>query len=276
MENPSTISADKPLIIAHRGASALAPENTLAAFSRALEDGADGVELDVWLARDGVPVVIHDASLRRTGLCEGIVSAMTSKELCRTGVGHWFNLANPRLARKEYSREVVPSLDQVFKLFKAQHTTNRAVTYVELKTDNGSDDRAALSTSVVNLIVHHDLQSKVVVVSFNLKAITQVKTIDSSVRTGALFEPRRNAARIMSGRRLIAAAIESGADEILLHRLIATRRLVGLAAEKDLRSVVWTVDDPKWLDRAERLGIDALITNDPAAMKFRVPTSVGF
>ena len=70
----------------------------------------------------------------------------------------------------------------------------------------------------------------------------------------------------MSGRPLIAAAVDCGADEILLHRLIATRRLVDLAAKRDLRSVVWTVDDPKWLGRAERLGIHALITNNPAAM----------
>lgn len=62
---PQAIAKTKPLIIGHRGASELAPENTLAAFKRALTDGAAGVELDVRLASDGVPVVIHDANLRR-------------------------------------------------------------------------------------------------------------------------------------------------------------------------------------------------------------------
>jgi glycerophosphoryl diester phosphodiesterase len=268
LENPSAVSANQPLIIAHRGASALAPENTLAAFARSLEDGADGFELDVRLTRDGVPVVIHDATLRRTGLCEGVVSEMTSKEICRSSVGDWFNLTRPQLARTEYSREVVPTLDQVLRLFKVQHTTDRSAIYIEMKADKSGFD-SALPLSVVELIVQHDLLGKAVVVSFDLKAIAQIKTIDSSVRTGALFEPRRSAAKVVSGRPLIAAVVDCGADEILLHRLIATRRLVGLAAERDLRSVVWTVDDPKWLGRAERLGIHALITNNPAAMMLR-------
>lgn len=265
MEHLSTVSANQPLIIAHRGASALAPENTLAAFARSLKEGADGFELDVRLTRDGVPVVIHDATLRRTGLCEGVISGMTSKDLRETRVGDWFNLARPRLAKPEYSRESVPTLDQVLSLFKAQHMTDRSAIYIEMKTARkGAAD--ALPHSVVELIVQHDLLGKAVVVSFDLKALTQIKTIESSVRTGALFEPKYSAAKIMSGHALIREAVDCGADEILLHRLIATRRLVGLAAEKELRSVVWTVDDPKWLGRAGRLGIHALITNNPAAI----------
>ncbi|MBV9957612.1 MAG: glycerophosphodiester phosphodiesterase, partial [Acidobacteria bacterium] len=83
------------LIIGHRGASAAAPENTLVAFERAMADGADGVEFDVQLARDGVPVVIHDATLRRTGLKEGLIAELSSNELARTDVGTWFNRRFP-------------------------------------------------------------------------------------------------------------------------------------------------------------------------------------
>src|SRR5467141_1624776 len=115
---PQTISKTPPLIIGHRGASALAPENTLASFKRALEDGAAGVELDVRLASDGVPVVIHDATLRRTGLREGLVAKMTSGELGQTAVGSWFNRAHPELAQVQYSRQFVPTLEQVFDLLK--------------------------------------------------------------------------------------------------------------------------------------------------------------
>ena len=251
----------------------MAPENTLAAFARAMEDGADGLELDVRLASDGVPVVIHDSTLRRTGLCEGVVSEMTSEELSQINAGNWFNRAHPRLARSEYSREVVPTLDQVFNLLKTQ--ANDPVIYVELKTDKVRGPSVDLPGSVVQLTNNHGLQEQVIVVSFNLKALAQIKQIDSSIRTGALFEPRRSAAKIVKGHRLIAAGVDCGADEILLHRLIATRRLVRLAAEKNLRAVVWTVDDPRWLRRAVRLGIHALVTNNPAAMVFRVPTSVG-
>lgn len=245
----------------------MVPENTRAAFAQALEDGADGLELDVRLASDGVPVVIHDSTLRRTGLCEGLVSEMTSEELSQINAGNWFNRAHPRLANSKYSREVVPTLDQVFNLLKTQ--ANDPVIYVEMKADKPREESVDLPASVVQLIKAYDLQNRVIVVSFHLKALTQIKQLDPSIRTGALFEPRRSAAKIMNGRRLIAAAVDCGADEILLHRLIATRRLVGLAAEKNLRSVVWTVDDPKWIHRASRLGIHALVTNNPAAMTAR-------
>jgi len=75
------------LIIGHRGNSAEAPENTIAAFARALNDGADGIEFDVRLARDRTPVVIHDATLKRTGGLPAAVSALSSAELTRLDVG---------------------------------------------------------------------------------------------------------------------------------------------------------------------------------------------
>ncbi len=252
----------------------MAPENTLAAFVRALEDGADGVELDVRLSADRVPMVIHDSTLRRTGLCEGVVSEMTSKELIQINAGGWFTRLHPRLARPEYCREVVPTLDQVLKFFRAQSQADNPVIYVEMKTDKTREANVDLTASVVQLINNYDLQDRVMVVSFNLKALTQIKQIDPSIRTGTLFEPKRSAAKMLNGNRLIAAAVDCGADEILLHRLMATRRLVGLAADQSLRSVVWTADDPKWMSRAVRFGIHALITNNPAAMKSRGPTSV--
>ena len=275
MANPNTISEHRPLVIAHRGASTIAPENTLAAFAKAFEDGADGFELDVRLASDGVPVVIHDSTLRRTGLREGAIGEMTSVELGRVGVGDWFNRDHPGMARAEYAHQTVPTLAEVFKLFKADSPTNKTVTYVEMKVDKGDEARADLPEAVVSLISDCDLRNRVIVVSFNLSALARIKRMEPDIRTGALFEPKRSAARIMNRRRLISAAIDSGADEILMHRLLATRRLVELAAEKDLRSVVWTVDDLKWLHRAARSGIHALITNNPAAMLLGGRPSVG-
>ncbi len=79
-----------PLILGHRGASAVAPENTLAAFSPAILDGAEGIEFDVRLSRDRVPMVIHDASLRRTAFIDRLVCDLTSEELQRIDVGSWY------------------------------------------------------------------------------------------------------------------------------------------------------------------------------------------
>ena len=191
---------------------------------------------------------------------------MTSCELSQVSVGKWFNSANPQLARAEYEHEKVPSLQQVFSLVKAHLSAKRPVIYVEIKLKNNGVESAALASSVADLIVGQDLQNQVVVVSFNLKVLTEIKAVESSIRIGALFEPKRSAVRMISGRSLIEASLECGAEEILLHRLMVSRRLVGLAEEKGLVPVVWTVDDPKWLSRAARLGIHALITNNPAGM----------
>ena len=262
---PNSTSSISPLIIGHRGASTVAPENTLISFERALDEGADGVELDVRLARDGVPVVIHDANLQRTGLSRGVVAEMTSSELGRADVGSWFNRVLPRLANTEYTRQFVPSLDQTLRFFKGRCASS-GVIYLEMKTGQAEDTYVELCRSVVQLIHELGMKSRVVVVSFNLRAVAQIKTLDPGVRTGALFEPRRHALKIIRKHPMITAALESGADEILLHRLIANRRNVDLSLEGNLLPVVWTVDDPKWVRRAASMGIHAIITNDPAAM----------
>jgi glycerophosphoryl diester phosphodiesterase len=259
---PNIPSKPSPLIIGHRGASAAAPENTLGAFSKAFQDGAAGVELDVRLAGDGVPVVIHDPTLRRTGLREGVVASMTSGELSQMDVGSWFNRAHPELAQAEYSRQFVPTLDQVFDLFM-----NRGeVIYVEMKTDKAEDSHVELAGAVAEIVNQRGFYHRVVAVSFNLNSIAAIKTIDSAIATGALFEPRRNPVKTLRKHPMITAALACGADQILLHRLIASRRLVDLANENDLPPVVWTVDDPKWMARRAGCGIHAVITNNPALM----------
>ena len=262
----------RPLIIGHRGASALAPENTLAAFALAMDDGADGVELDVRLAQDGVPVVIHDSTLRRTGRCKGIVADLTSKELGQKDVGSWFNYAHPLLARPEYTRQVVPTLDQVLHLFSNHPTSSAAagaVLYVELKMDDTQDSTRDLARPVVQLVNDQGLRNRVVLVSFNLTALARIKQIDPAIRTGALFAPNSHPGRLVRKHAMVAAALESGADELLLHRMIARSGAVRAAADYSLRVVIWTVADPRWLRRAGSRGIHALITNNPALLSKR-------
>src|SRR3954471_2723455 len=104
----SPAAAPRPLILGHRGSSALAPENTLAAFKRCIEDGADGFEFDVRLSRDAVPVVIHEASLQRTSGQRLLVSDLTVSELQQIDAGSWFNRQYPERAQASYDRETVP------------------------------------------------------------------------------------------------------------------------------------------------------------------------
>lgn len=251
-----------PLILGHRGASAVAPENTLAAFSRAILDGAEGIEFDVRLSRDGTPMVIHDAGLRRTATIESLVCELSCEELQKIDVGSWFATASVGTSpRTSYSGERLPTLTQVLNLF----SENNGLLYIEMKSDTGHG--AELAASVIGRIHETNFASRVVVESFDLPAIAEIKRIDSGVRTAALFEPKLS--RPISSIRplkMLDLARQVGADEIALHYTLASPQVVEKAREYGLETVVWTVDEPQWIARARSLGIKALISNDPAMM----------
>ena len=247
-----------PLILGHRGASAVAPENTIAAFSRAFADGADGIEFDVRLSRDQVPVVIHDASLKRTGLRDAVVRELNSTGLAQCDVGSWFSTRDPA---GTYAGEKLPLLSQVFEVFRE----SRKHFYVEMKCETGEGDK--LAEQIVRLTRAAGMDDRVVVESFDLAAIAAVKRHDAGVRTAALFEPKLSQP-ISTIRRskMIDAALAAGAEEIALHHTLASDRLVQKSREAGLEVVVWTVDDARWIERARSLDIKALIANDPAKM----------
>ncbi len=252
---------DPPLIIGHRGASALAPENTIAAFANALRDGADGVEFDVRLSSDGVPIVIHDATLGRTATINTAVSALTSAELCEVEVGSWFNRKFPGLARPEYDRERLPSVAQVFDLF----SDTSGILYLEMKCNGLGCE--ALARQVVELIKTSSLVERTIVECFHLPAIAEIKQLDPMIRTAALFQPSiKRPLSLLKRMAMVDMARDYGADEIALHYTLATKRVVEKAARLNLPCVVWTVDDPRWVRRGTSLGLKALITNNPRPM----------
>lgn len=238
----------------------MAPENTLTAFTQALNAGADGIELDVRLSRDGVPVVIHDATLRRTGLTSGSIRQLDSTQLVHADVGTWFNRTHQKLARTEYAEERIPTLAQVFELCRNKPGT----IYVELKSEK-DDASTELAHAVAKLIKGSQCHDRVVVISFDLAAIAYLKALHSSIRTGALFGSTRMTGRRL-GDRVVAETADCGADELLLNRLLARRGLVEKAHHADLPVVIWTVDDAKWVERARVLDLHALMTNQPARL----------
>jgi glycerophosphoryl diester phosphodiesterase len=248
-----------PLIIAHRGASKHAPENTFAAFKRAVEAGADGIELDVRLAKDGVAVVFHDSSLKRIAGRKGKIAHYTSTELGTLDAGSWFNRHAPKLADPEYKNESVPTLAETLEFLKGF----KGLIYIELKCKEADAQR--LAKAVCGVICSSKLLSQIVVKSFKLNAIPYVKRFCPSVRTAALFAPKiKNILR--KDKHLLNLAEEAGADEISLHYTLATRKLMKKAAKRNLRVIIWTADHPRWIRRGLRLGLAAIITNDPARL----------
>ena len=230
-----------PLIIGHRGASAVAPENTMAAFREAIRVGSDGIEFDVRLTRDRVPVIIHDNTLRRT-----------------TGLSHRIaDLSWPELESLEVA---VPSLEELFTLFEG----NDLMLFLEMKVDSAAE-HGPLAEACCKLIDNHAFKERVIVECFDLAALEVVKNIDSEIKTAALFQPTFSRPAL-SDQRIIDQAKAVGAWALALHFRVAREALIQKAIDADLRVVVWTVDDPAWLARARSMGIDALITNKPAAM----------
>jgi len=258
----------KPLIIGHRGASAFAPENTMAAFRLALEVGADGIEFDVRLSRDGVPVVIHDENLKRTGSTPVLVSSLSLAELKKIDVGSWFDRTN-KSTQRSYVNETIPTLEEVFELFEG----TSARLYLEMKSEPCQIDR--LADVCCSTLRHSSLKHQVVVECFDHAGIKTIKKLDKDIKTAALFEPTlKSPPRITSSTRLIEKAQAVSADEIALHHSLANPRTIKAARDADLNVAVWTVDSPKWISLAVTNKISVLITNNPETM-LRVRDGLG-
>jgi len=259
MKSREKNSGGDPLIIGHRGASAYAPENTLASFDIAFEWGADGIEFDVRLARDGVPVVIHDASLRRTAMLERMVDEFDSGALSTFYAGFWFNERFPRYAVDAFGWERIPTLSQVFERYGAHHL------YVEMKCEKPSR-RAELARAVVGLMREHRLSERVVVKSFEHDSLVEVKRVAPDVRTAALFG-RSWPRPLVTAAKIIEEAEACGADEISLHRSLLRAATVEAAQRKGFEVVVWTVNSSVLLRRAVSMNLRAVITDCPSSMK---------
>lgn len=275
-KNPS---APAPLVIAHRGASAVAPENTLAAFKLALAMGADGVEFDVNLSADGVPVVIHDRRLSRTTSGAGWVSAFPVTELQRLDAGKWFErrlalrprarrrvgqalsqYSEPNLSRNtariDFSSERVPTLEEVFALL-APAKLKRL--YVELKGEVAT--KSGMLAATLELVRRHRLERAVTLLSFDHQIIARAKAIAPDIRAAVTVPASRNA--LASSRAIIRAVETATADEAALHFGLVTRRLVATLRERGIAVSVWTANNRVLMRRLVACGVDAIMTNFP-------------
>jgi len=250
---------NKPLIIAHRGASALAPENTLAAFRKALADGADGVEFDVRLTKDGEVVVFHDATLRRLSDQKSLVSSLTAAELQKIDVGSWFARRGKTDADEDFSGETIPTLIQLLDFLK----DFKGLIYIELKCRESEIEK--LSGAVCEIISHSHLLPQIIVKSFQLEVIPAVRKFCPQAKTAALFAPKIMTI-LRKGKSLVNIADELGADMLSVHFSLATRKLMKKAEKLNLPVTIWTADNPRWIKRAFDLGLFAVITNNPAIL----------
>ncbi len=251
---------DKPLIIAHRGASELAPENTLAAFQKAIEDGAEGIEFDIQLSKDSVPMVFHDENLLRIANRDELVSDIVSEDLQKVDNGSWFNKLNPDKFHSRFTNEKIATLFQTLKFLK----NYKGLIYIELKAD-ANENLEDYAKAVCDAIKDSELLPQIIVKSFNLDLLPLVKKHCPIVKTAALFSPSVMVL-LRKEKRLINIAKDLKADGLSLHFSLATKKLMRKAKQQDLKVAIWTADSPRWLKRGMKLGIDHIITNNPARL----------
>jgi len=226
-------SSSRPLVFAHRGGSALAPENTIAAFDHGLALGADGLELDVHLSRDGVVVVHHDRLLERTTALRGPIAARGAEEL---------------------RRAAVPSLAEVL----ARYREPRII--VELKVNS-----AALAAATIDAIRRAGAVDRVCLGSFGLRVLRAARAIEPAIATSGAREEVRWALYRSWCRWPVSRVGYAGYQipERSGRTRVVSPRFVEYAHDAGLGVQVWTVDTE---DAARRLlgwGVDALITDRP-------------
>jgi glycerophosphoryl diester phosphodiesterase len=233
----------RPLLIAHRGASADAPESTIAAFELALEQGADGLELDVHLSADGHPVVIHDFTLERTTDGAGPVSALRVRELKRLDAGGWHD--------RRFQGQRIQTLQEVLERFR-----DRTRFWLELK--GGSTLYPGLGERVVSTIEIYDVVDQVIVQSFDPSAIVEVRTLNREVRVGAVV------AQAPLDRDLL---MPGTVDAISPALAACSAGLIGEVRQAGLDCHVWTVNEPAQVDRLVGWGVNGIITDRPGALR---------
>ena len=253
--------AGRPEIIAHRGFSASAPENTLAAFEAAILAGADRVEFDVQLTRDGAPVILHDDLLDRTTSGKGPVEAISLDEIRRLDAGSWFD--------SRFGRESVPTLDEALDCCAGRIAVN-----VEIKAAPGG---TPVSGRIERLVAAALAARRscagtagwAVVSSFDRGALERLRGIDPRIPIELLHdagpppgdgrapEPPGEAA-LDSARTLGATGLNVSLDEIR-----ARPALAAMAHSRSLRIKVYTVDLPEDMETLAALGVDGIFTNRP-------------
>jgi len=235
----------RPAITGHRGAMGTRPENTLAAFERAAELGAEWVELDVHLAKDGVAVVLHDATLERTTNGKGKVAAHTSKALAKLDAGSWFG--------PTYAGERVSTLDEVLAWAKARGVRVQ----IELKGDPVVV--AGLPAAVVESARRTAMLGEVLVISFDHRATTEAKGLARGLRTGLLY-----AARPASP---VAFAKSAKADVLIPHASFVTAEDVAALHGAGLAMATWAPSEPKVLRALVAMGVDAITVDHPDVLR---------
>ncbi len=227
---------DRTEVVAHRGASASAPENTLAAVELAISEGAHWVEIDVQRTADNQVVVVHDRDLMKIGGRPMVVTKSRYADLAQVDVGSWFDTA--------FAAQRIPTLEAVLECCRGHIKVN-----IELKY-YGWDDQLALQ--VIEIVENSSMQKEIAIMSLKPEAVHQVRSVRPDWPVG-----------LLSGGAL-GSLIRVDADFLAIHSRMVTPRFVRRVHRAGKALHVWTVNDAVGMTRLFGMGVDALITDKPA------------
>lgn len=226
--------------IAHRGASGIAPENTLAAFKKAIEIGVDAVELDLHGSADGEVVVIHDSSLNRTTNFQENVNQATLEMIKRADAGGWF--------AAEFAGEPVPTLVEALECI-----VGNAIAVLEIKD-------ATIGEAVVKKVYEMDALEKVVIISFHASVLREVRALDPRIPTGWLIGNHNNH---ISPVQLCQQLGELGSSLLNVNHQLITEAFAYEVLRRGITLWCWTVDDLARMREMKRFGVQGITSNYP-------------
>jgi glycerophosphoryl diester phosphodiesterase len=234
----------QPLIYAHRGASAHAPENTIAAFLLAIEHGADGIEFDIKVTSDGKVIVLHDQTLQRTTTGSGDLKKFTYNELRKLDAGSKFS--------EKYSTEKLPTLEEVFEAVGTRIGINIELTNYATPGDDLIEKVAKILASVKDT-------SKVMFSSFNWGNLNKARKLCPEIPCGILALPG------IAGW-LSRSFFTRNVPHEAIHPYFADigKKNVNSWHQQGYKVNIWTVNNPKEMLRLKDLGVDMIMTDDPA------------
>ena len=224
------------VVIAHRGASAAAPENTLIAYKTAIEMGADYAELDVRQTKDGAIVLMHDKTIHRTTGVNGFVWDLTLEELKQLEAGSWFG--------EEFREEPIPTLKEVIRLVKGRMKLN-----IEVKI---SESEPGIAQKVADIVRSEGFSKDCIITSFDMETVKTFKKIAPDLKTGLIFE-----------KEYRSDLFEGTWDVLCSNFELVDAGFVQLAKESGKKIYVWTVNEREEMLRLIGLRVDGIITDKP-------------
>ncbi len=234
------------IVIAHRGASAYYPENTMAAFKGAMDMKAEMIELDVMMSKDGVPVIFHDAELDDHTNGSGLISSYTLEELKKLDAGSWFD--------SKFANEPIPTLDEVLEWASGKIALN-----IEIKTEAVSDElEGGVEEKCLELVKKHDMEDHVLFSSFDYRAVSHLKELNPDMPVALLYD------RSQSKRKLPNELItEYKADAFNCSYRQLKNKWVANLREHQIPSFIYTVDQESRMRKLLNAGVTGIFTNKP-------------